>query len=87
MGEFIGFGWNNIRCFEPDDGPDHFYMHADYLSQPLADILERAREKWGADISVNDLAVAAEHINTQRIGHDRYCSSDYTNYLKISRLT
>lgn len=51
----------------------------------LAELIEMAQAHFGADIDLNDFQITAEHIHTDHIGYDLYDSSDYTNYLVISR--
>lgn len=73
---------NGTRSFEPDETDSEFYV-ATYGTTNLGAILERARDKWGQDIDIDDIELQAEHIHTQCLGHDCYDSGDYTNYIRV----
>ena len=51
----------------------------------MAELLEQAKEKWGADISLETLKITPEHIHCYCLGYDRYDSSDYVDYLLIEK--
>lgn len=74
----------NITRFVPDDTEDSFYIQADYFAVELQEIIDLAREKW-KDIDFSLLKISACHIQTNCIGHDRYDSWDYTNYILIEK--
>lgn len=71
----------SIKSFEPDETDDAFYIA---LSENLHVIMERICTKWPG-ISLEDIRIEAEYINTDCIGYDLHDPSDWTNYLKIER--
>jgi len=81
MGEYKAA--NGTRSFEPDDTATEFYMAGNYSATPLSYILEKARDKWGADIDIDQICIEPEYIHTACLGYDCYDPGDYTNYLRI----
>lgn len=75
-----------ITDFYPDDTDTEFYIDTCW-SPTLADVLDKAREKWGADVKLEQLHVEAEYIHTSCIGYDLYDPSDYTNFLHVTLRT
>lgn len=75
----------SIRDFQPDNDADTLYIQADYKELPLSEILDRARAHFGADVSLEDLTIGAEHIHTQCLGYDRYDSGDYEEFIVLRR--
>jgi len=70
-----------IRTFTPDDTDECFYIRGD---ESLSEIISRAKEKWGADINMDDINVSAENIHEDCLDYDLYDRSDYADYLCIS---
>lgn len=81
MGEYTAR--NGTRSFEPDDTDTEFYIATGGCSVDLGLVLERARDKWGQDIVIEDLRLQAEHIHTDCLGYDRYDPGDYTDYIRV----
>lgn len=72
-----------IQTFWPDDDDSTFYIES-YAS--LGCIMSKAAEKWpGA--SVDDIEITAEYIHTDCLGYDLFDSSDYTNFLRVTRIS
>ena len=85
----MGYGTRSgtIQTFEPDDTDTEFYLDCGMFgggSYSLASLIQKAREKWGEDISLEDIEITPEYIHTDCLGYDRYDPTDYTNYLRIS---
>ena len=72
-----------IKTFYPDDTDDCFYIRK---SASLSEIYDKAKKKWGEDITLDDINVEAEYIQTDCIGYDLYDPNDYTNYLHVTRI-
>lgn len=70
-----------IKDFWPDDTADTLYLEG---SATLQDILQRAREKWGAELLLDHLTIAPEHIHTRCLTYDLHDPSDYDNFLCIT---
>lgn len=70
-----------VPCFMPDDTETCFYI---IVGTDLGDIMERAKRKFGEDITLDDIDITAEHIHTDAIGYDLHDPSDWTEFLKIS---
>lgn len=71
-----------IKNFSPDDGENHFYIRD---SATLADIMQRATDKWG-DIGFDRIDICPEHIHTRCLTYDLHDPSDYDNFLLISKI-
>ncbi|MNK10018.1 hypothetical protein D3C87_280290 [compost metagenome] len=81
--DFRGGGiGGKIKTFWPDDDADTMYVG---YATTLAEISQKAKEKWGDDVSLEDLEISADHIHTDCIGYDRYDSDDYTNFIVIAK--
>lgn len=81
----MGYGTRNngnITTFWPDDTDDTIYLEGNYS---LAEIFLKATEKWGNDISLDDIDISSEYIQTDCIYYDRYDPMDYTNFIVITR--
>lgn len=74
-----------ITNFWPDNTLSEMYiLGSDGYS--LKDILDKAKEHFG-ECNLDELEITAEHIHTDCLYYDRYDSSDYTNFLKITKIT
>lgn len=74
---------DGVKCFEPDDTDNTFYMRGYYDGLPLSEILEQTKEKW-PNASFDDVNIASEYIQTRCIGYDLYDPSDYDCFLVIT---
>ena len=83
MGEYVGEG---VRKFKPDDDEFSFYVECPSLGDTfdLETIIEMAQRKWPG-ISIADIEISAEHIQTDCLGHDLTEPSDYKCFLYISK--
>jgi hypothetical protein len=72
----------SITDFWPDDTAYTLYFESS-TRPSLAELLEKAQEKWGKAIGLEDLLLEAEHIQTHCLGYDRYDPSDYTEFLVL----
>lgn len=70
-----------ITDYLPDDTENTFYMLSDGCST-LCDIFEKAQKKWPG-ITLDEIEIGAENIQTQCIGYDLYDSSDYSDFLVV----
>lgn len=73
-----------IKDFWPDDTHNSFYM---VEAASLSLIMELAKDKFGPDITVDDLIITPEHIHTNCLTYDLHDPGDYTNFLCISKRT
>lgn len=71
-----------IRSFWPDDTDTEMYFSPG--SANLGYILERAREKWGGEINIDELEIHADYIHTDCLGYDQYDPGDYTNFVRVT---
>lgn len=81
----MGYSTRNnglIKDFWPDDTDDSFYM-AEGAS--MSHIMEMAMDKWGLDITIDDLIIMPEHIHTHCLTYDLYDPGDYDDFLCISK--
>jgi len=73
-----------IIRFWPDNTTTEMYLMGCY-SPSLKDIIEKAMEHFG-ECSLEELEITPEHIHTDCLYYDRYESSDYTNFIKITKI-
>lgn len=84
----MGYGTRNngqIKTFWPDDTENDLYIASDYTSTSLQEIINRAKEKWGEDLLIEDIMIEPERIHTDCITYDLYDAGDYTSFLHITR--
>lgn len=81
-GTRAGGGGHTITTFWPDDTDKELYIDGSSGHFNLAEILEKAKEKW-PDAKLENLSIRAEHIQTDCIYYDLYDSMDYTNFICI----
>lgn len=75
----------NITNFTPDDTDDEMYINCQYTEWDFCGIIEKAKFKWGDDITLDELYISAENIHTRCIYYDQHDPSDWDVYLVISR--
>lgn len=73
-----------ITNFWPDDDDNTMYLEANYDPIPFSKILEKACQKWGSHLSLDDLEVGAQNIHTHCLYYDCHDPSDYTDFLVIT---
>lgn len=72
----------------PENTETSLYLNfGSYSSVPMdfTYMIESIKAHFGEEISLEELDINAEHINTRCIGYDLYDSSDYDNYIVITR--
>ncbi len=74
---------NGIRDFSPDDTETCFYIASNSWTS-LADILRKAKEKWGDDLDFSDIQISSEYIHTSCLSYNQYDPSDYTCFTVIT---
>ena len=80
----MGHTWyGDIQDFWPDDTDTTFYLTNTHT---INEIIDRAKEKFGSDISLDDISISTEYIHTSCLGHDRYDPSDYTTFIVIEKI-
>ncbi len=71
--------------YEPEDTENTIYIYASSsYGVDLQEIIDRATKKWPG-ISLEDLQIGAEYIHTRCLKYDLFDSSDYHNYIVITR--
>lgn len=73
---------DGVSTYSPDDDDVTIYLPR---SATLADIIDTVKAKWGTDVDLNAIEVAAEHIQLTSLSYDTYDYSDYADYLVITR--
>ncbi len=73
-----------LRYFTPDNTADKLYIRSGNVSD-LDELLDRVQEHFGPDISLCDIEIEAEHIQTECLGYDIHDPHDYSDYLVLSR--
>jgi len=69
------------ESFYPDDDDDTFWT-CNRLS--CSRLLEIIQEKW-PDVSLDQIAISAEHLQTSCIGDDLYDRENYDNFIVVNR--
>lgn len=74
---------SSITNYWPDDTDTKFYI-AD--SATLAEIIEKAVEKWGFDpeVTLGKIKIEAEYIHTNYLTYPHYDAGDWTNFIVVS---
>lgn len=74
---------HTIRTYWPDSNEKTIYITAS-VGPSLADIINTAQKKWPG-CSLNDIEISAEHIQTDCLSYDQYDSSDYTDFIVLTK--
>jgi hypothetical protein len=75
---------HTIRTFWPDD--DENTLHIESNTCPtLAVLLEKAQEKWPG-VELHNIRISAEKIHTDCLGYDLYDSSDWTDFIILTKV-
>ena len=82
MGHTIRPG-TRIRDYWPDDTETCFHLVSS-CSNSLQDIIDRAKDKWGEDIDLDNISITSEKIHTHCLGYDQYDPSDYTDFIIVT---
>lgn len=69
------------NSFWPENTDSAIYIA---YSASLTEILEIIAERW-PETPITEISITPYHIQTYCIGYDKYDSSDYTNFIEISR--
>jgi hypothetical protein len=80
----MGYSTRNggqIKDFWPDDNETTIYVQSDKTFNQLIDMI---KNKWGSDLSFDDVTISSEHIHTECLSYDSYVSSDHTDFTVIS---
>lgn len=77
--------YGESRCFWPDDTDTEFFI-AD--GESLGEIQDRILKKWPELDSdwLSRISISSEYIHTDCLGYDLYDSSDYTKFIKITKM-
>jgi hypothetical protein len=70
------------RNYQPDDTENCFFIQG---SASIAEIKERLRQKWPG-VSMDNIRITPEHIQTRCLGYDLYDYFDYDDFLCIERI-
>lgn len=82
----MGYSYRNngqIKDFWPDDDENTIYRVSG--SDSLQDLLTLAQEKWPG-VSLEDIQITSEKIHTSCLTYDLYDSSDYTEFVILTRI-
>lgn len=82
MGYWSPSDFPSIQNYDPDDGPDHFYLTS---FAGLDEIIRIAQLKWGADLDLETIQIEACHIHTRCLTYDLHDPGDYDDFLLITR--
>ena len=85
--DYMGYGIRDrsIRTYWPDDNEKTIYIAAAWQALSLQEIMDKAQEKWPG-CSLSDISITAEYIHTDCLSYDQYDSSDYTNFIVITKI-
>ena len=83
----MGYGTRNngqIKTFWPDDTDTKIYIQSE-SEISLGDLWEKAEAKWPG-ISVFEIKITSEQIQTDCLSYNRYDPMDYTDFIIIRRV-
>lgn len=69
----------------PENTDTTIYIY-DSSTLTIQEIIDRAQEKWGEDISFDRLEITGEEIQVRCFGYDQYDPSDYCRYIVVNYL-
>ncbi len=69
------------KSYWPENTDDILYFP---YETNLQSMLDEVKKIW-PEVSLNDICIEARHIHTDCIGHDQYDSSDYTDFVVVTR--
>lgn len=82
----MGYTYRNngaITDFWPDDTENEIYIENDY-GMSLDTLMDIIKSKWEG-VSFEDLYITSENIHTRCLTYDCHDSSDWTQFIIISR--
>lgn len=71
-----------IRDFWPDEDDNTMYI---YGESNLSELIEKIQEKW-VGISLDEIEISSEYIQTHCLGYDQYDPGDYNNFTVIRKV-
>jgi hypothetical protein len=74
----------SIVTFWPENTPTELWIENYNNDHKLTDVIEKAKEHFGASFDMDKLVLSPEYIHTNCITYDQYDPSDYTRFLKIT---
>lgn len=81
----MGYTYRNnglTKDFWPDDTENEIYIEC---GMSLLDIMSAVKDKWGENLDIEDVNIRCEYIHTYCLGYDLHDSSDYTNFIVVSK--
>lgn len=69
------------KSYWPENTEDTLYFRYETNLQSILDFI---KQSW-PDVSFDDVSIEAQHIHTDHIGYDLYDSSDYTDFIVVTR--
>lgn len=75
----------SIRKYWPDNTETEYYRYSTG-GDSISDIIEYACNHFGCtkEFLMDNCTIEADYIHTDCLGYDRYDSSDYSNFIKIT---
>lgn len=73
-----------IRTYWPDDTDNTMYIDTS-IPLSLAELMERAQEKWPG-ITPDQIKISSEEIQTDCLGYDAYDPMDYTDFIILEKI-
>lgn len=87
----MGYGYRfgtQIQTYWPDDDETTLYLSSSPWDSnlTLADIIQQAKDHFGEDVKIEDVAVSSEYIHTDCLTYDLYDAGDYTNFIVLRKI-
>lgn len=76
----------SYQNFWPDNDENTLYIEAHYRGIEFEQIIESIKAHFGENSKLEDFTIEAEHVHTECLGYDSYCSGDHTNFLCIQKI-
>ncbi|WNA16134.1 hypothetical protein XaC1_498 [Xanthomonas phage XaC1] len=76
---------NGGNEFTPDNDETTLYIECRSRDIPFNEVLEQIKSHFGADVDLETVSISSENIHTRCRYYDLHDSSDWDQYLVISR--
>lgn len=71
------------KSYWPENTDDTLYFP---YETNLQSMLDEVKKIW-PDVLLEDISIEAKHIHTEHLGYDLYDSTDYTDFVVVTRKT
>lgn len=76
---------NGGNEFTPDNDETTLYIECQGRDIPFNEVLEQIKSHFGTDVDLETISISSDKIHTRCRHYDLYDSTDYDDYLVITR--